>query len=287
MNNLTEFLQKHFHWLIFVLLEVFSLVLLFNNKRYEGSVAFSSANAVVSSIYSLISSVEQYMLLPAASQQLTERNVYLEQRVANLVEELRRAKADSLSLPTYQAAVAPLKQIPAHVISNSLDRRDNLITIDRGSADGVKVNMGVVSGRGIVGVVYLVGKHNSVVLPLLNTQSHISCAISGTDYFGFLHWEGGYCHMAYVDDIPRHAKLHKGDYVVTSGYSAIFPRGLIVGQVRYVFNSPDGLSYRLKIELATDFANLRDVCVLDNSRQQEQIELMRAAQDSLHLITQQ
>ena len=89
--------------------------------------------------------------------------------------------------------------------------------------------------------------------------------------------------MAYVDDVPRHARFRTGDAIVTSGYSSVFPPGILVGHVRYVFNSADGMSYRLKIQLSTDFGKLRDVCVIDNAPMQERLDLMRAAQDSIKI----
>ena len=84
-----------------------------------------------------------------------------------------------------------------------------------------------------------------------------------------------------MDDVPRHAKFRKGDYVVTSGYSSVFPSGVRVGQIKYVFNSPDGLSYRLKVQLATDFGNLRDVVIIDNAPLLERQRLLQAARDSI------
>jgi rod shape-determining protein MreC len=172
--------------------------------------------------------------------------------------------------------------IPAKVVSNSVDKKDNLITIDKGSQDGVKVDMGVACGLGVVGVVYMTSDHYSVVIPVLNSSSsRISCAIRGRGYFGFLHWAGGDASRAYVEDIPRHAQFHRGEWVVTSGYSSIFPAGVMVGQIEKVFNSPDGLSYRLQVKLATDFANLRDVCVINDESVAEQSRLLRAAQDSI------
>ena len=171
--------------------------------------------------------------------------------------------------------------ISAKVVSNSITKADNFITLDRGSADGVKKDMGVISGTGVVGIVYLVSTHYSIVIPVLNTKSNISCCIQGRDYFGYLHWTGGNSKMAYVDDIPRHAHFKLYDKIVTSGYSSVFPSGVLVGKIMHVYNSSDGLSYRLKIELSTDFGNLRDVCIIDNSLIQERIELFHAAQDSI------
>ena len=143
--------------------------------------------------------------------------------------------------------------------------------------------MGVVSGNGIVGVVYMVGRHYSVVIPVLNNHSNISCTIRDRGYFGYLRWMGGDPQIAYVEDIPRHARFALGMSVVTSGYSSIFPPGLMVGKILHVFNSPNGLSYRLQIKLATDFGRLRDVCVVDNSGMEERLEMLRTVQDSLRV----
>jgi len=126
--------------------------------------------------------------------------------------------------------------------------------------------------------------HNfSVVIPVLNNHSNISCTIRGRGYFGYLRWTGGDPQIAYVEDIPRHARFALGMSVVTSGYSSIFPPGLMVGKILHVFNSPNGLSYRLQIKLATDFGRLRDVCVVDNSGMEERLEMLRTVQDSLRV----
>lgn len=167
------------------------------------------------------------------------------------------------------------------MVANSLDRPENLMTIDRGSADGVKKDMGVACGNGVVGIVYLVNTHYSVVIPVLNNKSNISCSIDGRDYFGYLHWSGDAPNIAYLDDVPRHARFKIGDRIVTSGYSAVFPEGLLVGKVKKVFNSEDGLSYRVQVVLSTDFANLRDVCVIDAPQLAERKQIMEAAKDSI------
>ena len=118
-------------------------------------------------------------------------------------------------------------------------------------------------------------------IPVLNGHSNISVAIRGSEYFGYLRWFGGTADAAYVDDIPRHARFAKGNEVVTSGYSSIFPPGILVGKITNVYNSTDALSYRLKVKLSTDFGNLRDVCDIDDTRMKERIDLMRAAEDSI------
>lgn len=282
MRNLLEFLAKYNHWIIFVLLEVFSLVLLFQYNNYQGSVWFSTANVVTGKVLGWESKVETFFSLTKVNEELTQRNLSLEQQVKKLSERIGDAARDSADMSRSQLRLlSGYRLIPAKVVENTVDRRDNFITIDKGAADGVRKDMGVACGNGVVGIVYMVSPHYSVIIPVLNSQSNISCQIQGRGYFGYLHWNGGYVHMAYVDDVPRHAHFKTGDAIVTSGYSSVFPPGILVGHVRYVFNSPDGLSYRLKIQLSTDFGNLRDVCVIDNAPMQERLDLMRAAQDSI------
>lgn len=282
MNNLLAFLAKHNHWLLFVVLEVMSLALLFQFNSYQGSVWFTSANVVTGKFYEINSSVESFISMGKLNEQLTMRNVYLERQVKHLSEMLERGNSDSTLLRSTQVQLlSQYKLIPAKVVSNSINKLDNLITIDKGSLDGIRPDMGVVSGNGIVGIVYLVSPHYSMIIPVLNSHSNISVMIENRGYFGVLHWEGGDSKMAYVDDIPRHARFNGGDNIVTSGYSALFPPGILVGKVHRTYNSPDGMSYRLRINLATDFSNLRDVCVINDAKLQERIRLMRSARDSI------
>lgn len=258
------------------------MVLLFQYNSYQGSVWFSSANEVAGKVYEANSWVETFFSLTQVNKELTQRNLELEQQVSAMRESLTRAKHDSLDVEqTQKMALSGFKLYPARVVSNSLDKKDNFITIDKGWAHGIKKDMGVACGTGVVGVVYLVSRNYSVVIPLLNSHSNISCMIKGRGYFGYLHWNGGDPGIAYVDDVPRHARFKLGLDVVTSGYSSIFPPGVLVGKILHVFNSPNGLSYRLQVKLSTDFGKLRDVCVIDNAGMEERLEMMRAVQDSL------
>lgn len=285
MHNLLEFLTRHYHWLIFVVLEAVSLTLLFSYNGYQGSVWFSSANAVAGQVYSWSSALESFFKLSKVNEDLTIRNYHLERQVAQLrllYQEATQEKdpqelrgLDSLS--RYQL-------IPAKVVSSELGKMDNLMTIDKGKADGVEDGMGVACGRGVVGVTYLVSDHYAVVIPVLNAHlSRISCAIRGYGYFGVLRWYGQDAGYAYVEDIPRHARFKRGDWVETNGYSSIFPPGVQVGQIVEVYNSRDGLSYKLKVRLTTDFGNLRDVVVISDRSIAARMRLMQAARDSLKL----
>lgn len=284
MRNLIDFITRYNHWFVFVILEVVSFVLLFKFNSYQGSVWFSSANVVAGKVYESDATIKNFFSLTKINQQLNVRNLYLEQTVRKLSEQVHAETGDSSWLFRTQAEVLKeYKLIPAKVITNSIDKRDNFITIDKGRLDGVKPDMGVACGTGIVGVVYMVSDHYSIVIPVLNSKSNISVTIRKRGYYGYLRWTGGASDLAYVDDIPRHAHFRLGDLIETSGYSAMFPPGIIAGQILHVYNSPDGLSYRVQVRLTTDFGNLRDVCVIDNSAMKERIDLLRSAQDSLKL----
>lgn len=282
MRNLLEFLAKYNHWFVFLILEVVSMVLLFQYNSYQGSAWFSSANAVTGKLYEWDANVETFFSLTKVNQKLTQRNAYLEQEVQKLSDSLVSATKDSSIYHRDQfALLRNYRLIPAKVVANSVDKPGNLMTIDKGSADGIHKDMGVISGTGVVGIVYLVAEHYAIVIPVLNTKSNISCMIQNRGYFGYLRWKGGVSDLAYLEEVPRHAHFKLGDYVVTSGYSAVFPPGVRVGRILHVFNSADGLSYRVQLRLSTDFARLRDVCVIDDAAMKERLEIMRAAQDSI------
>lgn len=282
MRNLLEFLAKYNHWFVFLILEVVSMVLLFQYNSYQGSAWFSSANAVTGKLYEWDANVETFFSLTKVNQELTQRNAYLEQEVQKLSDSLVSVTKDSSIYHRDQfALLRNYRQIPAKVVANSVDKPGNLMTIDKGSADGIHKDMGVISGTGVVGIVYLVAEHYAIVIPVLNTKSNISCMIQNRGYFGYLRWKGGVSDLAYLEEVPRHAHFKLGDYVVTSGYSAVFPPGVRVGRILHVFNSADGLSYRVQLRLSTDFARLRDVCVIDDAAMKERLEIMRAAQDSI------
>lgn len=282
MRNLLEFLAKYNHWFVFLILEVVSMVLLFQYNSYQGSAWFSSANAVTGKLYEWDANVETFFSLTKVNQELTQRNAYLEQEVQKLSDSLVCVTKDSSIYHRDQfALLRNYRLIPAKVVANSVDKPGNLMTIDKGSANGIHKDMGVISGTGVVGIVYLVAEHYAIVIPVLNTKSNISCMIQNRGYFGYLRWKGGVSDLAYLEEVPRHAHFKLGDYVVTSGYSAVFPPGVRVGRILHVFNSADGLSYRVQLRLSTDFARLRDVCVIDDAAMKERLEIMRAAQDSI------
>lgn len=274
MRNLINFLLKYNYWFLFIILEVASFVLLFRFNRYQQSTFFTSANAVSGAVYEVSGGITSYFHLKSINEDLLDRNMLLQQQINHLENALKEHKVDS-------ATVNDLKEMPqtdyqiykAHVIKNSLNLVDNYITLDKGSSSGIRPEMGVIDGNGIVGIVYATSPSYSVVISVLNSKSSISCKIVGSEYFGYLKWEHGDSRYAYLRDLPRHAEFNLGDTVVTSGFSTVFPEGIMVGTVDDMSDSHDGLSYLLKIKLATDFGKISNVRVVARNGQQEQKEL--------------
>lgn len=285
MKNLLEFLHAHFHWFLFLVLEVLSLMLVVQYNNYQNSVWFTTANVAVGKFYEWDSKVESFFSLTKVNESLTRRNFFLERQVTQLRRLYNEAheQPDTSELREMEM-LEKYQLIPAKVVTNELHKANNLMTIDKGSSDGVEEGMGVACGQGVVGVVYLTSSHYSVVIPVLNIKSsRISCAIRNRGYFGVLRWDGKDAGIAYVEDIPRHARFKRGEWVETNGYSSIFPPGVLVGQIRQVYNSRDGLSYRLQVRLSTDFGQLSDVVVISDKTISERMRLMQAARDSLKL----
>ena len=278
MQSFIDRLLQYAHWVLFLILEVLSGWMLFRFNAYQGSVWFTQANAVAGQVLDYEAKLLQFIHLKDLNGQLTQDILQLQQENDSMRTLLAQLTQDSSYTQKIQAdLLAGEKLIPAHVISNSIKQKDNFITLDKGSKDGIRTEMGVVSGTGIVGITYLVSNHFSVVLPILNTHSNISCRLRGTNYFGSLKWSGGSPLQAYMDDSPRHARCKIGDVVETSGFSSVFPAGIFVGKVIQINNSKDGLSYRLEVQLSTDLAKIRDVCIVSNSRQAELDSLQRQA----------
>lgn len=278
MRNLLDFLIKYNYWFLFILLEVVCLILLFRFNHYQQGVFFTSANVVTGKVYELSGGISSYFHLKSTNEALLDRNLALEQQITQLEKSLKEFYSDSLEIVSIKnTPLTDYNIFKANVINNSLTKADNYLTIDKGEKDGIRPEMGVVDANGVVGIVYMTSPYYSVIISLLNSKSNISCKILGSDYFGYLKWEDGDSRYAYLKDLPRHAAFNLGDTVVTSGYSTVFPAGVMVGTVDDMSDSHDGLSYLLKVKLATDFGKVSTVRVLSRSGQQEQHELEKKA----------
>ena len=281
MHDFIERITAYVHWALFLLLEVFSGFLLFQYNHYQGSVRFTQANIVAAQVHEWEAEVVSYLRMPAENAALVRRNIILQQQNDVLRHKLI-SQSDNLTISQLDSLtnrqivkLSNCQMIEACIIDNSVRKRDNLIVIDKGSNDGVAPEMGVVSGTGVVGIVSKVTPHHALVMSILNSHSSISCRLRGTEYFGYLKWKGGTPLKAYMDDVPRHAHIKKGDVVETSGFSAVFPAGIFLGKVAEIKNSSDGLAYELEILLSTDLANLRHVNVIDNHDKAELDSLLK------------
>ncbi|MBO6126342.1 MAG: rod shape-determining protein MreC [Bacteroidaceae bacterium] len=276
MRELLDRISQNVHWVIFLLLEVLSGFMLFKFNHYQGSVWFTQANAVAGKVLEWEAKGLQYMNLGKENAYLVRQNILLQNNLNVLRHELAELKKDTSVTQQYQIdLLKDIEMIPAQVISNSVRQRDNLITINVGSNDGVEPEMGVISGTGVVGIVSKVTPHYALVLSVLNSRSSISCRLRGTEYFGYMKWNGGNPLQVSMDDVPRHAKPRIGDIVETSGFSSLFPAGIFLGRVAQIHNSGDGLAYSLEIQMGTDIAHVQNVCVLKHQMKEELDSLRR------------
>lgn len=281
MRKLLEFLVRKSHWFLFVALLAVSLTLIYRNNAYQRNVLFSSANVVAGSVSSVSGEVTSYLHLREINKELLERNGQLEAQMLDLQDRLDAYMADTMLFKGFAADSItpefPYSFVVAQVVNNSVSHLSNYITIDKGRLDGVMPDMGVVSERGVVGIVSTVSDHFAVIIPLLNPKMRLSCKVLGSSYFGSLSWNGRDTQYATLEELPRHVEFQRGDTIVTSGYSAVFPAGLIVGIVEEYAKQHDDNFYALQVRLAADFHALNHVRIIKNFLQQEQLDVEREA----------
>lgn len=270
MRNLLDFFLRFSSWFVFAFYVVLSCVLLFQNNPYQHYVYLTSAGRVASSVYNTTSNVTSYFHLRDINDDLQHRNAALELEVISLREQLRKYSeityADSM---TITPALSNYNFIIAHVINNSVSKPYNYITIEKGSIDSVKPEMGVVDQNGVVGIVNVVGEHTARIISILNPNLRLSCKVKGSDYFGSLVWDGKSPHEAVLEEMPRHVKFNIGDTIITSGYSAVFPEGIPVGIIINHEKEHNDNFYSLRIKLLTDFTQLSTVRVINNNLRPE------------------
>jgi rod shape-determining protein MreC len=194
----------------------------------------------------------------------------------NQIDRLGRDTGIPLS-SGFRSDSVPRRQysyIPAQVINISTHKQFNFLTLDKGRHHGIEPEMAVVSPLGVVGVTYSVSGNFSSVIPIINRDFRLSAKIRRNGYFGSMSWPGRGYGNAILEEIPFHVDLREGDTIVTSGYSAIFPEGIMVGTVRE-FEVEEGNFYTISVDLAVDYKKLSRVNVIHNLLREEQIELER------------
>lgn len=265
MRNLFDFIVRYSSWFVFLIYVIASCALLFDRNPYQHHVWLTSAGSVAAGVYDLSNNVTGYFSLRAINEDLQRRQADLEEEVASLRSRLRDAE-EALAQDSLAAidSLRPFRFIVATAISNSVTRPYNYITLDKGEADGLQPEMGVMDQNGVVGVVNVTGKHHARVISLLNPNFRLSCKLRGSDAFGSLVWNGKSPDEALLEELPKHTRFHKGDTIITSGYSAMFPEGIPVGTVIGSARGEDDNFFTLRVRLLTDFTALSTVKVISN-----------------------
>lgn len=270
MSELLKFFVKYSSWFLFALYIVAGCALLFARNPYQHHVYLTSANSISSAVYKTTNNVTSYFSLREINEDLQHRNSDLELEIYKLKEVIRdyqeQVYADTM---TIDSALTRYQFLIAHVINNSINRSHNYITIEKGRLDGVEPEMGVMDQNGIVGIVNVVGDHTARLISVLNPYLRLSCKVKGEDQVGSLVWDGRDPGEAILEELPKHAKFVKGDTIVTSGYSSVFPEGVPVGTIITGSRDREDNFYTLRIKLFTDFSTLSTVRVIRDKMKDE------------------
>ena len=275
MRNLFNFIIRNSHWLVAILLVVFSFYLVFSHNSYQRSVYLTSANTVSGWMYKTSNNVAAFLHLRQNNLQLLEQNAQLQNELQELKSRISGVSEDSVGINVFAFDSIQPSQfsfIPAEVVNLSFSGVNNFITLNKGLADGVKPDMGVVSQTGIVGVVFNASEHFSVVIPVINPKFRLSGKLKNSENYGSISWNGENVRQAQLGELPKHEQFTMGDTVLTS-FSRIFPKDLIIGFVTEQGRSKDDNFNTFDLELATNFFTLQGVWVIEDRFYDEQSQL--------------
>lgn len=296
MYDLLSFLLKYRATILFLALEGLSGFFIVNNNAYHQAMVVNSSNNMVASIIDFSNTATEYLNLQEANDQLAEENAQLrsallgqssmpEQPTLSPNQEdslallalsqdslvlLPRARTRSDSLRFQQYAF-----IPAKVVDNTVQNFKNHVTINKGRADGIEPNMGVISPNGVVGKVKDVSEHYSLITSLLHTDMNVSALVKRSNTLGSIEWKGVNPTQASLKYIPIHINIITGDTIVTSGYSGIYPPEIPIGTVKEVRPEGDAAFYDIDVDLSNDFFQLAYVYVVKNKLKQEKDSLLQ------------
>jgi rod shape-determining protein MreC len=269
MKNLILFLYRNNYTIIFFLMEILCFTLIIRNNNFQNASAFNSSNRIVGSVMEVVNYVDEYINLKATNKNLSQENAMLRSLLPDAYYEggiLKNTVNDSIQHQQYSYIVAK-------VINNSMTRRNNYLTLDKGAMQGIRPEMGVVTSQGIVGIVKNVSEHYSTVMSVLHKDMRISAKFKNNNYFGSLAWEGTDPTLAVLKDIAKHVVFKTGDTIVTTSYSSVFPENILIGTVASYEIKPGENFYNIRIKLSTNFSNLTYVYVVDNVLKAEQRKL--------------
>lgn len=268
MRNLLALLVKYHFFLLFVIFEIWALYMAMQFNNYHSVSAYNMAQRIAGSYYNRVTAINEYLTLRKNNQMLVAENA----RLRSLLDESKMTVPDSAVTITDTTHRQLYSYITAKIINNTTDKQYNYITLDKGRLDGVEPGMGVISGNGVVGVVANVTPHYCSLISVLNRELKISTKFYKNNFFGAFSWDGVNYRYGELADIPLHVQVKKGDLLVTTGFSSIFPEGIPVGFVED-FDVTGGNFYRIRVEIANDFRSLTHVNIVVNLKKQEMQEL--------------
>ena len=263
MYNLFRFIQKHHFVILFLVLEILSIIMMTYSLDFHRQKRINTTNDLVGRFYEIEMEIGDYFRLRKINKSLAEENAALRRQLAVITDTTQ-------SYRVYVNADTIYEFIPARVVNNTVNRPNNYIMINKGRADGIEKDMGVISTDGIVGIVSDVSQHYASVISLLHGYSTISVRLKNNDdQLATLRWENTNYRYGIIDGIPTHLKPQPGDTVVTSSYSYIFPENLMAGTIVELIPSPSGTLNQAKIKFSTDFSSLKNVYVIRHTNKAE------------------
>ena len=265
MRSLLKFIQRYSNFLVFINLEVVAFLFLLSYNEYPKSSILSTANQVVAWNYKMGNNISSYFHLKSTNEDLEAENTALRNQIIALQNQLE----DSIELSGYTYSHLDYTYIPAKVIQATTNKHNNYLTINKGKRDGVYEGMGVRNAEGVVGIVSTVGEKYSIVLPVINTNSHISCKFVKNGYWGTLEWDGSNYQYAQLIDVASHLSVEPGDTIVTSGLSPIFPADIPVAIVEKAELKEGASYYSIRVRLNTDFRKIGYVQLINKQSYDE------------------
>ena len=263
MYKLIEFIRRIYVVLLFIVIEAIALNYYAHSSYYTQAKILSHANRVTGGVQSAIFGVRHYFTLRHENELLSERIADLEMELAVYREQVAAAGIDSLQ--PHIDELSQYRYTTARIVSNSIARDRNYITLNRGIMHGVTENMSVISPDGVM-VGYVIGcsERYSVVMPLLNIDFRTSGKIAGDDHFGSISWGGGSPYKMEMTELSKYADIEVGDEVVSSGLSHYFPEGVKIGYVESYSLNDTQTAYDVVIRLAADVTKISNVIVIEN-----------------------
>lgn len=261
MRNLLQFISKNHVLLLFILLELCAFLMIVQNNHFQRAAFINSTNGITANTFQTLNNWQNYFSLKSANEQLALENAKLQTLLSH------KGANDTI------ASILPKQYIPAMVINNSVAKRNNYLTLDKGKSHGVKKGMGVVTSNGVIGIVKEVSEHFSSVLSVLHGKSKTSVVLQHSNYFGSLEWKGANYQNAVVNDIPSHVELNIGDTIISSGYSSIYPANIPIGTISKINTKPHKNFHQIDIQFLEDFKQLKYVYITQGVLNKEMQQL--------------